>query len=69
MNQAIGTIAGRIWRHLQHCGSATLPRLARELDVAERVIAMSVGWLAREGKVDFVSQGRTLTIQLNPNHH
>ena len=49
----IGNIAGAIWHYLKENNEATVTKLTRELGETERTILMGIGWLAREGKLDF----------------
>ena len=58
MTDQIGTTAGKIWWYLNQNGEATVNRLIRELDESERTLLMGLGWLAREDKLAFSTQGR-----------
>ena len=61
----IGSVAGAIWRYLENNNEATITKLTRELGQKERTIVMGVGWLAREGKLDFEQrkQGTYITLK------
>ena len=61
----IGSVAGAIWRYLENNNEATITKLTRELGKKERTIVMGVGWLAREGKLDFEKrkQGTYITLK------
>ena len=61
----IGSVAGAIWRYLENNNEATITKLTRELGEKERTIVMGVGWLAREGKLDFEQrkQGTYITLK------
>ena len=53
MLESIGSVAGVIWRYLEDNNEATITKLRREIGENERTVLMGVGWLAREGKLDF----------------
>ena len=61
----IGNIAGTIWHYLEENDEATITKLTRELRETERTILMGIGWLAREGKLDFEKrkQGTYITLK------
>ena len=54
----IGQTAGDVWTYLEENGSTTLAKLAKELDRPRDIVMQSVGWLAREGKVEFEENSR-----------
>ena len=61
----IGSVAGAIWRYLENNNEASVTKLTREIDKNERTVLMGVGWLAREGKLDFEKrkQGTYITLK------
>ena len=64
MEAAIGKAAGRIWDILQTKGKtsvAQLPKLVGEKDV---VTYQALGWLAREGKISYRTEGNRTFIEL-----
>ncbi len=65
MLESIGSIAGAIWHYLENNNEATVTKLTREIGVNERTVLMGVGWLAREGKLDFEQrkQGTYITLK------
>ena len=65
MLENIGSVAGVIWRYLENNDEATITKLTRELGETERTVLMGVGWLAREGKLDFErrKQGTYITLK------
>ena len=67
MLENIGNIAGDIWHYLEENSEATVTKLTRELGEAERTVLMGIGWLAREGKLDFEKrkQGTYITLKTN----
>ena len=64
MLESIGSIAGAIWHYLEDNNEATLTKLTREIGENERTVLMGVGWLAREGKLDFEQRKRGTYITL-----
>ena len=64
MEPDIGDGAGAIWRYLHEHGQTTLGRLRQGTRLSDQLLLMGVGWLAREGKVSVVQQGRTLNLSL-----
>ena len=62
--QSIGEVSGTVWSYLHEEGPVTLSRLAREIDAPRDLVMQGVGWLAREGKVEFLEGNRSKTIAL-----
>jgi hypothetical protein len=60
----IGETAGLVWHALKSDGSQSLTKLTKLIDAPPNVVMHAVGWLAREGKVDFEENGRTRVISL-----
>ena len=65
MLESIGNVAGAIWHYLENNNEATVTKLTREIGENERTVLMGVGWLAREGKLDFQKrkQGTYITLK------
>jgi hypothetical protein len=64
MEAAIGKAAGRIWDILHDNGKASvaqLPKLVGEKDV---VTYQALGWLAREGKISYRTEGNRTFVAL-----
>ncbi len=64
MEREIGDGAGMIWQYLHERGAATLGRLRQGTKLSDQILLMGVSWLAREGKVSIVQQGRTVKLSL-----
>lgn len=62
--EAIGEVAGEVWKYLHENGAVTLSKLAREIDGPRDLVMQGVGWLAREGKVEFHEGSRSKMICL-----
>ncbi len=62
----IGHVAGTIWHYLEANNEATVTKITREIGETERSVLMGVGWLAREGKLDFEKrkQGTYITLKI-----
>jgi hypothetical protein len=64
MEAEIGAAAGTIWQYLDKHGETTLSGLKRGAKLSEQVVLLGVGWLAREGKLKLVRDGRTVRVDL-----
>lgn len=64
----IGNVAGDVWRYLEENDEATVTKLTRELGETERTVLMAIGWLAREGKLDFEKRKQGTYITLKVQH-
>jgi hypothetical protein len=60
----IGKAAGQIWQYLHAHGPVSLAQLQKGAHLQARLLAMGVGWLAREGKLAFVQERRVLKLHL-----
>jgi len=49
--KTIGETAGKIWHYLDKNGEMTSLKLKSALGITNADLYMSIGWLAREGKV------------------
>lgn len=65
MQHEIGDAAGLIWRALDEAGESTLPRLKQSTNLADQMLLLGLGWLAREGKVALLRDRRTVKVQLH----
>lgn len=61
---SIGTVSGMVWHFLDEHGPVTLSRLAREVDAPRDLVMQGVGWLAREGKIQFIDAPRGKLVGL-----
>lgn len=60
----IGTVAGKIWQYLHQNGDAAAAKLKKEIGAPPDLVMLGLGWLAREGKVEFHQKGKALTVRL-----
>ena len=65
MSDNIGNVAGTIWNYLKANNEATVTKITREIGETKRSVLMGIGWLAREGKLDFNQrkQGTYITLK------
>ncbi len=61
---AIGVLAGDVWKYLRESQPVTLSRLARDIDAPRDLVMQAVGWLARENKVMFETGPRSKLVRL-----
>ena len=66
MKQQVGDVAGAIWRILHEKDKVALSTLPKVLKLKESVALQAVGWLAREDKIQYQTEGRTTFIELTP---
>ena len=60
----ISQTAGRIWHVLQENGETTLSQLKKKVDGSTDTINQSIGWLAREDKLNIEKKGNSLKLVL-----
>lgn len=65
--EAIGEVAGKVWRHLAAEGEQSVSQVAQALDEPLERVTLAVGWLAREGKIVLKTESGTLTLALKEN--
>jgi hypothetical protein len=54
MKGRIGNTAGEVWHLLSEKDEMTVTAILKEVDVPTSIAYMAIGWLAREGKLEFV---------------
>ena len=62
--EQIGQVAGQVWHELAETDGQSLAALKKSIDAPGDLVAAALGWLAREGKLEFATSGRTLKISL-----
>ena len=61
----IGEVAGKIYRTLEKSGPVLITNLQKEIQgVDAAVLNQALGWLAREGKIDFQKKGKSFQLLL-----
>lgn len=61
----VGQAAGQVWQFLRDEGKSSVSAIERGVDASGREVQMAIGWLAREGKVEFSDESRGLYISLS----
>ena len=64
MKEKIGTSAGKIWRVLKKSDEVAISKLPKMLKENDTITYQALGWLAREGKIEYRSEGRTTFVSL-----
>jgi len=62
--ESIGVVAGVVWQYLSEHEPVTLSKLSREIDAPRDLVMQAVGWLGREGKIEFHQGSRSKLISL-----
>lgn len=60
----IGDTAGLVWSVLADSSGATLAKLKKSIKAPAELVLAAIGWLAREGKLEFESNGRKQSFRL-----
>jgi predicted transcriptional regulator len=60
----IGENAGMVWKVLHQKGSQTSSSLKKLTGLDDKNLCLALGWLAREGKINFRSEKRSIMIDL-----
>ncbi|MFH0887355.1 MAG: winged helix-turn-helix domain-containing protein [bacterium] len=76
MNPEIGDVAGKVWNALGKRGELSVAQLPLLLKIKGEMVYQGLGWLAREGKVqyrqenskNFVSLAESELSAFNPVH-
>ncbi len=64
MNQEIGETAGIIWNLLLEEKSLSVSGIAKKTNRSQALVNMGLGWLAREGKIEFSKSTRGHYVSL-----
>jgi hypothetical protein len=64
MEAEIGDAAGRVWQYLDEHGPTSLGNLSQGVKLPPQIAAMAIGWLAREGKLNFIRAGRNTKVDV-----
>jgi hypothetical protein len=59
MQAEIDHAAGAIWRYLNEHGELTLSKLKQGTKLSDQLLFAGIGWLAREEKLNFITEGRS----------
>ena len=65
MKTKIGEMAGRLWKTLGQKEEVAVSRLPQVLKEKGEIIYQALGWLAKEGKVDFHKKEGKIFVSLS----
>ncbi|MBD3258981.1 hypothetical protein GF377_11150 [candidate division GN15 bacterium] len=65
MKAKIGDTAGKIWQALSETEQISVSRLPKVLKEREALVYQALGWLAREGKVEYRTKGNSTFVYLD----
>ncbi len=60
----IGETAGKVWQALSKNGPLSMAKLVKTVGQPRDRVMQALGWLAREGKVSVVEEGRSCIASL-----
>ncbi|VAX41609.1 hypothetical protein MNBD_PLANCTO02-1134 [hydrothermal vent metagenome] len=63
-DEQIGAIAGTIWQFLNSNDQVSASKLVKEIEGSRDLIMQGIGWLAREGKLEFIAKQKGKQRQL-----
>lgn len=63
-NEIIGDAAGKIWKYLNKNGEASVSKITKDTGLGKNDVQRAIGWLSKEGKLNFEINGRTETLSL-----
>lgn len=61
----IGENAGKVWSALNSKSWVTIAQVIRETKLTRREIDTAMGWLAREGKLNFERDNRNRVVKIS----
>lgn len=64
MKDKIGETAGKIWKVLKKKGEVNVAQLPKLMEEKSAVVYQALGWLAREGKIDYRTQAAKTFVSL-----
>ena len=64
MKEKVIEIAGKTWRFLGQNGQTNVSQLAKALREKDEVVLQSLGWLAREDKINYTIKNRRTFVSL-----
>ncbi len=64
MSDTIGAAAGKIWEYLEKNGATSVSKVTKETGISKNDAQRAIGWLAKEGKLNFEMDKRTELLSL-----
>ncbi|MBN2287925.1 MAG: winged helix-turn-helix domain-containing protein [Candidatus Glassbacteria bacterium] len=65
MKAQIGAVAGKIWQALKGGGEVNISQLPKTLNEKQVLVYQALGWLAREGKIEYRTKGSRTYVSLS----
>ena len=65
MLQSISEVAGNIWNTLNEKKELPISQISKMIEAKDTVTYQGLGWLAREGKLCYRTEGRRTFVSLN----
>jgi len=62
--EQIGQTAGEVWALLDENGPQSLAKTVKAVGKPRDLVMQSLGWLAREDKIEIVEEGRARVVKL-----
>jgi hypothetical protein len=63
-SEEIGLVAGDVWRALSESGGQSVATLKKSVGAPDELVLAALGWLAREEKLAFETNRRSVTVSL-----
>ncbi|MGD9126140.1 MAG: winged helix-turn-helix domain-containing protein [Planctomycetia bacterium] len=60
----IGETAGEVWTLLNENGPLSLAKTVKAIGKPRDLVMQALGWLAREGKIEILEEGRSRVVTL-----
>lgn len=64
MVEKIGINAGKVWSELDAAGNQNVKEVKKATKLTDKDLYAALGWLAREGKISLVEDGKDLIVSL-----
>lgn len=64
MVEKIGINAGKVWSELDTAGSQNVKEVKKVTKLTDKDLYAALGWLAREGKIALLEDGKELIVSL-----
>jgi len=64
MVEKIGINAGKVWSELDTAGTQNVKEVKKVTKLTDKDLYAALGWLAREGKIALLEDGKELIVSL-----
>jgi hypothetical protein len=66
MQEKVGSAAGQIWKMLSAAkGPVNITDIPKRTKLSSQIAFQGLGWLAREGKLEYQQKGRSIYVCLS----